>query len=126
MQVQETNLPQKARYEEAERLHKASWLISLLLKLAAAMNVEVSKATQAVYLEQLAMYSEPAVTAGIDRTIRSWDKPHMLPPVAYVLARIEDHFDAIRRKQLERRTQQLLSRPSLHPDFHSDDERRRE
>lgn len=120
------NLVPRPNSGGTERTQKASYVLSLVLKLAAAMNVELSKATLAVYLEQLSKFSYEALSAGIDRTIKAWDKPHMVPPIAYIIARIREHFEDIQRKQIERRSRELLTRPAIHPDFqHSSESQRR-
>lgn len=70
-----TSLPQK------------SYLLSCLLKLAAAANVQITKATQAVYLEQLSQLTRYQIENAVQRTIMEWDKPNMMPPISFILAR---------------------------------------
>lgn len=70
-----TSLPQK------------SYLLSCLLKIAAAANVQITKATQAVYLEQLSQLTGYQIENAVQRTIMEWDKPNMMPPISFILAR---------------------------------------
>jgi hypothetical protein len=79
-------------------------------------------------LEKLIPYSNDAIQTGVDLTISHWDKPNLMPPIAYILARIEDGFDAIRRRQLEAHSRELLTREAHHPDFAgmSDEHRHRQ
>jgi hypothetical protein len=58
-----------------------------ILKIAAAMNVTLEEATQAVYVEQCLTLSQPEFIQAVTRTIREWDKPHMMPPIAFILDR---------------------------------------
>jgi len=62
-----------------------------VLKIAAAMSVELSEATQAVYVESLIRLTSEAFDAAVSRTIREWDRPHMMPPLAFILARIPEN-----------------------------------
>src|SRR5574342_526947 len=66
-----------------------SFLLSLILKIAAAAGVEISKATQAVYLEQLSVIPESELVSAVNRTIREWSEPSKMPPIAFILARAE-------------------------------------
>ncbi len=79
-------MSESPKMKSTVRTPDASYL-ALILKLGAAMNVELTEATQAVYLEQFRTLSLPDFQQAIARTIREWDKPHMMPPIAYVLAR---------------------------------------
>lgn len=49
------------------------------------MNVMLPEATQAVYLEVLSDRSLDGVAFAIERIIRFWDRPGMMPPVALIL-----------------------------------------
>lgn len=65
---------------------KGYWL-ALILKIAAAMGVELPEATQTIYLEQLSSLSLEQLRHATERTIREWDRPHMMPPIAFILER---------------------------------------
>ncbi len=69
-----------------DKMRNESYLV-LILKLAAAMNVTLSEATQTVYLEQLLSLELHDLSQAVNRTIQEWDKPHMMPPIAFILAR---------------------------------------
>lgn len=58
--------------------------------MAAAASVELSEATQAVYLEALSVIDPEVFRTGVDRVIREWDRPHMMPPVAFILGRCQN------------------------------------
>lgn len=61
--------------------------LACILKLAAAMSVTLTEATQTVYLEQLLALDSADLKHAVDRTIREWDRPHMMPPIGFILAR---------------------------------------
>ncbi len=52
-----------------------------------------------VYLERLERLSREEIAMAVRRTIDEWDKPHMMPPLAFILARtgngaVDDQFAA--------------------------------
>lgn len=53
--------------------------------------MELTKATEAVYLEQLIGYSVERLEDTFQRTLQEWDKPSLMPPIAFILRRLEDH-----------------------------------
>lgn len=53
--------------------------------MAAAVNVELSEATSAVYLEHLASIEDEVLTKAIDAVIQRWTEPSKMPPVAEIL-----------------------------------------
>ena len=84
------------------------YLLSQISKLAAAVNVELTKETIAVYAEVLATLSREVLESAVRRTIWEWDRPHMMPPVAFLLER------AVRETQelkLLADTNEILHRP---------------
>jgi len=58
-----------------------------ICKIAAAAGVELTEATATVYLERLLQLPVDQIEAAGRRTIDEWDKPHMMPPLAFVLER---------------------------------------
>lgn len=61
--------------------------LASILKIASAMSVTLSEATQAVYLEQLQNLAPERLAEAVQRTLMEWDRPHMMPPIAFILAR---------------------------------------
>src|SRR5262245_12087500 len=76
-----------------------SYVLGLMRKMSAATNAPMSEATAAVYLEQLAPYSELQLTEAIDQVIQNWMEPSKLPPVAVILECLQAR---ILEAQLER------------------------
>jgi hypothetical protein len=64
----------------------------------------------AIYLEKLSKFGPDVIKGAISLTIEQWDKPNMLPPVGYVLKRIDEHDQGMRTRHLEQHTQRLLQR----------------
>lgn len=58
-----------------------------MLKIAAAANVEIEEPTQAVYVERLVTLSRAEFDLAVRHTIDEWDRPHLMPPLAFILAR---------------------------------------
>jgi hypothetical protein len=104
----------KAKPIETAR-QRSGYALGLILKVAAAASVEISEETQAVYLEQLAACSPEALTEGVRRTIREWDKPHMMPPLAFILARTVENAQVLAEAAWE--TVQRLVYRDWHPDI---------
>jgi hypothetical protein len=65
-------------------------VLALILKTAAAASATISEETQAVYLEQLYAVDPAVLEPAVNRVIREWDKPCMMPPLAFILARCEN------------------------------------
>lgn len=47
----------------------------------------LTEATQAVYLEQLQTLPPERLAEAIQRTLMEWDRPNMMPPIAFILER---------------------------------------
>jgi hypothetical protein len=91
-------------------------LLALLLKLAAAFRVEMSEATQAVYLETLSTHPVSQVEQAVKRTIAEWDKPSLMPTLAFILARlVNSQLEAERAYEVL----QTYLRSWWHPDIGS-------
>jgi hypothetical protein len=86
-----------------------------VLKIAAAASVEISEATQAVYVEQLARLNPKVFTAAVERTIREWDKANMMPPIAFILARAQENQQVLAEAAWE--TLQRVIYRDWHPDI---------
>lgn len=52
--------------------------------------MELSEATQAVYLERLQKLSPEALTYATNRVNDEWSEASKMPPLAFILARAED------------------------------------
>ena len=64
---------------------ESRFCVELILKLADATSVSLSEATIAVYMEFLGEISPDELLAAINKTIREWDRPNMMPPIAVIL-----------------------------------------
>lgn len=60
-------------------------VLALIVKLASAMNVELSVLTQDVYYQKLVTLKLDVLARAIDRLIESWTLPHVMPPIATIL-----------------------------------------
>lgn len=78
---------EKTNPKSTGKTPKASYVISQILKLAAAANVEIAKETQGVYAAELATLTVEQLDLAVSRTVREWDKASMMPPLAFILAR---------------------------------------
>jgi hypothetical protein len=76
------------------------YFIGWILKIAAAMNVELAEATQAVYLERLRQLSAEQMKTAANRTIEEWNKPSMMPPLAFILERCRAYTELMPSKPL--------------------------
>jgi len=85
------------------------------LKIAAAASVILSEAAQAVYLEELLRLAPETLTAAAQRAIREWDKPNMMPPIAFILARAWENQQVLSEAAWE--TLQKLIYRDWHPDI---------
>ncbi len=63
------------------------YYLGWIVKIAAATNVKLGEATLAVYLERLRQLSAEQITTAANRTIEEWNKPSMMPPLAFILER---------------------------------------
>ncbi len=59
----------------------------LIVKIASAANVELTEATQAIYVERLIQLTTEQVTEATRRTIEEWSESSKMPPLAFILAR---------------------------------------
>ncbi len=75
----------------------------------------LSEATQLVYLEELLRLNPEVLALASQRTIREWDKPNMMPPLAFILARSEGNQQVLAEAAWE--TLQRLIYSDWHPDI---------
>lgn len=73
---------------ETSRQRESFGLICIL-KIAAAASVQISKETQRAYLDVLIELPPESLREATHRTIREWDKPHMMPPPKFILDRAQ-------------------------------------
>jgi hypothetical protein len=59
----------------------------LLLQIAAATNAPFREPAQAVYLKMLGHLDKNTADEMQERVLAEWDKPNMMPPIAFLLAR---------------------------------------
>lgn len=94
----EQSLQRKPSNVGPEKLQN-EFLLALINKLAAAFRVELSEATQAVYLQVLqeAPIVDPhaeclakCLRTSIDDVICSWEKPSLMPTPAFILGAIDN------------------------------------
>src|SRR5262245_35256672 len=62
-------------------------LLEWIKKLAAAFRVELTEETLAVYVEQLLPYKQESLEFAFRQCIHEWDKPSLMPPIAFLLER---------------------------------------
>lgn len=77
--------------------------------------MEISEETQAVYLRELSTLDDESLKQASRRTIREWDKPHMMPPVSFILARAQENQQVLAEAAWE--TLQALVYRDWHPDI---------
>jgi hypothetical protein len=70
-------------------------LLELILEIAAAANVKLEEDSQVVYLKQLSSIGLEDLRHAANRTIREWDRPHMMPPISYILERSGQNFEVL-------------------------------
>jgi len=63
------------------------YFLSWILKIAAAVTVELSKESQLVYLERLRQLSADEIRQAATLTIEDWALPCQMPPLPFILAR---------------------------------------
>jgi hypothetical protein len=83
--------------------------------MAAAANVKLDEDSQAVYLEQLASLDLGDLQQAVNRTIREWDKPHMMPPISFILDRAGNNKELLAEAAWES-LQKFIYR-DWHPDI---------
>lgn len=88
---------------------RMNFLVKSLLKIAAAANVELSKATMAVYVERLSKLSSERIRQATTRTIEDWTEPSKMPPLPFILERSYLHVEA----EVRNDAPQILNRPAL-------------
>ncbi len=92
-------------------------MLGWVIKIAVAMNVDISEATQAIYIEELTRFPEHAVAAGCRKVIQEWDKPSLMPPIAVLIARILEVSREYQAQLEQHRTHEILSRASKPEDL---------
>ncbi len=92
--------------------HHAEYLLASIRKIAAAFNVELSEATQAVYMEFLAPLSEENIYNATSKTILEWKEPSKMPPPIFILER---YWNSI--QPLTEETRKILDRDDKPPDW---------
>ncbi len=71
---------------EREQQHK-TFCVTCITKIAAAANVELTKATIAVYLERLCVLDRAQLADATNRTITEWSEASKMPPLKFILDR---------------------------------------
>ena len=78
----------RPRTTETVRPHK-DYYLGWIVKIASAAGVEISEATQAVYLERLMQLTGSQIREAGQRTIDEWHEASKMPPVSFILQRAE-------------------------------------
>ena len=65
------------------------YYLGWLLRIAAAATVELSEASQAIYLERLYRLNASQIAEAGRRTIDEWTEASKMPPLAFILERTE-------------------------------------
>lgn len=77
-----------SRQRQTEQPRPADdYFLGFIHKIAAAFSVELSEATQAIYLERLRRISSSQIQIAASRTIEEWNKASQMPPLAFILER---------------------------------------
>ena len=84
------------------------YYLGLILKMAAAANVELSEATLAVYLERLSKLTKPQMDQATSRTIEEWQESSKMPTLAFILERSYIQPAMVTAQELERRYRSLI------------------
>ena len=102
------------------------YVISLIERLAAAMNVELSAETQEEYYRKLVTTKPEILETAIDMLIENWHEPSKMPPIASVRFCVEECQRRAADYRAHSRMAALLARPAdaKPPDTGSDEERR--
>ncbi len=74
------------RQTETPKPHD-DYYLGFILKIAAAFTVDLTEATQAIYLERLRKLSSVQIQTATNRTIEEWGKSCQMPTLAYILDR---------------------------------------
>jgi hypothetical protein len=90
-------------------------LLGLILEIAAAANVKLEQDSLVVYYEHLSILTPADAQRAAHRTIREWDKPHMMPPIGFILARSETNPQLAAEQAWD--WIQLYARRHWHPDI---------
>lgn len=98
---------------EPSKQHRDS-VLRLIVKLATAMNVEISDRTQHEYYLKLVTLRLDVLARAVERLIDSWIVPHTMPPVATLL---EFCREVIRETPTQRDTRRILDRGDKPPDW---------
>jgi hypothetical protein len=84
----DANRKKKPSNDELQKL-KTDCALSWLQKFSAGFRVELSLATQKIYLNELTGYSLTAMMKGCQRTLREWREASKMAPLSFVLERVE-------------------------------------
>lgn len=76
----------KRKWTEQSAMH-ANLVLSSVVKIAAAANVELSKATIAIYVERLGKLSSERIRQATTRTIDDWREASKMPPLSFIIER---------------------------------------
>lgn len=104
------NIPPSKAEQQKQHVEYCSLLIN---KIASAANCELTEATVAVYLEFLLPLSNGNLAAASQRTIAEWDKPNMMPPISFIVARINNPIE----QEAIRITKTILARSDKPADW---------
>jgi hypothetical protein len=63
------------------------------------MRVDLSKETQAAYVEVFLPFSNEEIQRGFDRTIATWDRPNQMPPPAIIVRHMSQPDDTMAAEQ---------------------------
>lgn len=77
------DLTDKNETQQPHRDYVHGWI----LKIAAAVNVDLPEASQAVYLERLQRLTGSEMKTAGDLTIEEWQEPSKMPTLAFILER---------------------------------------
>src|SRR3990167_9898754 len=83
--------PMRKPNNEERLKRQTDFVLEWLKQLAAGFRVELSEATQAVYLNQFFHFPIEMLEPAFRRTLQEWEKPNQFPPPAFIRARLINH-----------------------------------
>lgn len=106
--------PTKTNSNSTSKPHR-DFVIGSILRIAAAASVTLPEATLAIYLEMLINLTPEAIKQASIRTTMEWDRPHMMPPISYILER-SGQSPKLRAEQAWEAVQRFVYK-NWHPDI---------
>ena len=92
-------------------------------RLICATGAYVGTERTNIYVEKLSRYKPEIVKGAIDLTIEHWDRPKELPPIGYILSRVDEYHRKRVHEALEKASGVIVHREPL-PESETVEDRR--